>query len=73
MALDAMNTAEALGVCPEALWDKVGAPLHQIDLVERLENTALRIVRSGVLCEEEIAFLVLAGTEHLFSSQKGRN
>ena len=68
--ISSLATCQALGVVPEVLWDKVGAPLHQIDLVERLEHTALRIVQGGILTHEETAFLVLAGVEHLFACTK---
>lgn len=66
-----MNRKPILGVDPQAMWDKVGAALWNQDLFGgTLEETALAIVKSKILTDNELAFFLIAGTERLMQPKE---
>lgn len=65
------GSASVLGVSPESLWEKVGVPLLNRDMFRSPEAAALSVIRQNGLTENELAFLILAGADHLFNLEKG--
>lgn len=63
--LDTKTACAALGVSPALIWEKIGRSVIKAGRFAPQE--ALRVIRSGVLTDNEKALLVTAGIELIAS------